>query len=205
MRHTADKLAIRFETLDINEAYDVFERKLAPIFAGLERNVAEENLQARLRGNTLMALSNKLGALVLTTGNKSETAVGYCTLYGDMAGGLAVLADVPKTLVYELCRVVNRRHPDAISESVMTKPPSAELSPDQKDTDSLPPYEILDPILKVEGGGDWTDYLDAATVRSEYRAYMASEDEAERNRLRRSTWRAVTLELFHQSMRGESA
>jgi len=147
-RHTADKLAIRFETLDINEAYGVFERKLAPIFGDLERNVAEENLQARLRGNTLMALSNKLGALVLTTGNKSETAVGYCTLYGDMAGGLAVLADVPKTLVYELCSVVNRRHPDAISESVMTKPPSAELSPDQKDTDSLPPYEILDPILK---------------------------------------------------------
>ena len=113
------------------------------------RDVTEENLQARLRGVTLMALSNKWGALVLTTGNKSELAVGYCTLYGDMCGGLAVISDVPKTLVYELSRIANRRHPGAIPESVFEKPPSAELRPDQKDSDSLPPYEILDQILRA--------------------------------------------------------
>ncbi len=96
-----------------------------------------------------MAISNKTGALVLTTGNKSELAVGYCTLYGDMCGGLAVISDVPKTLVYELSRIANRRHNGAIPESVFTKPPSAELRPDQKDTDSLPPYEVLDPILEA--------------------------------------------------------
>jgi NAD+ synthetase len=110
--------------------------------------VTEENLQSRARGVTLMALSNKTGALVLTTGNKSELAVGYCTLYGDMCGGLAVISDVPKTLVYELSRIANKRHNGAIPENVFTKPPSAELRPDQKDTDSLPPYDILDPILE---------------------------------------------------------
>jgi NAD+ synthase (glutamine-hydrolysing) len=106
-------------------------------------------LQARLRGVTLMALSNKTGAMVLTTGNKSEIAVGYCTLYGDMVGGLAVISDVPKTLVYQLARTGNRRHGGAIPENVFTKPPSAELRPDQKDTDSLPPYDVLDPILEA--------------------------------------------------------
>ncbi len=111
--------------------------------------VTEENLQSRLRGVTLMALSNKWGALVLTTGNKSELAVGYCTLYGDMCGGLAVISDVPKTLVYSLARVANKRHGDAIPENTFTKPPSAELRPDQKDTDSLPPYEVLDQILRL--------------------------------------------------------
>jgi len=105
-------------------------------------------LQARLRGVTLMALSNKWRALVLTTGNKSEIAVGYCTLYGDMIGGLAVISDVPKTMVYELARVANRRHPGAIPESVFQKPPSAELRPNQKDTDSLPEYPVLDAILR---------------------------------------------------------
>jgi NAD+ synthetase len=106
-------------------------------------------LQARLRGVTLMALSNKWSALVLTTGNKSELAVGYCTLYGDMCGGLAVISDVPKTLVYSLSRVANRRHAGAIPESVFEKPPSAELRPNQKDSDSLPDYEVLDPILRA--------------------------------------------------------
>ena len=125
------------------------EQELAPQFAGLARDVTEENLQARLRGITLMALSNKTGAMVLTTGNKSELAVGYCTLYGDMCGGLAVISDVPKTLVYKLARAGNQRHHCAIPEEVFTKPPSAELRPDQKDTDSLPPYEVLDPILEA--------------------------------------------------------
>ena len=118
------------------------------MFAGAPRDVTEENLQARLRGATLMALSNKWNALVLTTGNKSELAVGYCTLYGDMCGGLAVISDLPKTLVYELSRVANLRHPGAIPEAVFTKPPSAELRPDQKDSDSLPEYDVLDRILR---------------------------------------------------------
>jgi len=145
----AKRLGIRFQVVSINSVYEGFERELAPLFAGRQPDVTEENLQSRLRGVTLMALSNKTGAMVLTTGNKSEIAVGYCTLYGDMAGGLAVISDVPKTLVYQLARTGNQRHAGAIPESVFTKPPSAELRPDQKDTDSLPPYEVLDPILEA--------------------------------------------------------
>lgn len=147
-RALAENLGIRFEIVPIDPGYEAFDRMLSPIFAGLPKDVTEENIQSRLRGVTLMALSNKQGALVLTTGNKSELAVGYCTLYGDMCGGLAVISDVPKTLVYRLSRVANKRHPDAIPESVFVKPPSAELRPDQKDTDSLPEYEILDRILR---------------------------------------------------------
>ena len=148
-RAMAQALDIRFELVSITPVYDTFVKTFEPLFAGREPDVTEENIQARLRGATLMAFSNKFGALTLTTGNKSELAVGYCTLYGDMVGGLAVISDVPKTLVYELCRVANRRRPGAIPETVFTKPPSAELRPDQKDTDSLPPYEILDPLLKL--------------------------------------------------------
>jgi NAD+ synthase/NAD+ synthase (glutamine-hydrolysing) len=148
-RALAQSLGIRFELIGINTVYSAFLETLAPAFAGRPRDVTEENLQARLRGATLMALSNKLGALVLTTGNKSELAVGYCTLYGDMCGGLAVISDVPKIMVYELARVANRRHGGAIPEAVFTKPPSAELRPDQKDSDALPEYDVLDPILKA--------------------------------------------------------
>jgi NAD+ synthetase len=122
---------------------------LQTVFRGLPEDTTEENIQARLRGVILMALSNKFGSLVLTTGNKSELAVGYCTLYGDMCGGLAVISDVPKTLVYELARVANRRHAGAIPESVFTKPPSAELRPNQTDQDTLPPYDLLDRILNA--------------------------------------------------------
>jgi NAD+ synthase (glutamine-hydrolysing) len=147
-RALAERLGIRCETVAITGVYEKFLNVLDPLFQGAPRDVTEENLQARLRGVTLMALSNKLGALVLTTGNKSELAVGYCTLYGDMIGGLAVISDVPKTLVYELSRVANCRHPGAIPESVFTKPPSAELRPDQKDSDSLPEYDVLDLILR---------------------------------------------------------
>ncbi|MCE5309406.1 MAG: NAD+ synthase [Acidobacteriales bacterium] len=146
-RSLAEGLGIRFEVVSITPVYEKFLEVLVPLFAGAPKDVTEENLQARLRGVTLMALSNKWRALVLTTGNKSELAVGYCTLYGDMCGGLAVISDVPKTLVYDLSRVANRRHPGAIPESVFTKPPSAELRPDQKDSDSLPVYEVLDRIL----------------------------------------------------------
>ncbi len=148
-REMARRLGIRFEIVSIGGVYEKFVQELAPLFAGRAPDVTEENLQSRLRGVTLMALSNKTGALVLTTGNKSEIAVGYCTLYGDMCGGLAVISDVPKTMVYSLSRIANRRHNGAIPESVFTKPPSAELRPDQKDTDSLPPYDVLDPILEA--------------------------------------------------------
>lgn len=148
-RALAANLGLRFEIVSINGVYETYLELLAPLFGGAPHDVTEENLQARLRGVTLMALSNKWGALVLTTGNKSELAVGYCTLYGDMIGGLAVISDVPKTLVYELARVANRRHPGAIPESVFTKPPSAELRPNQKDTDSLPDYAVLDAILRA--------------------------------------------------------
>src|SRR5580704_11676852 len=148
-RALAQNLGLRFEVAPISTEYTAFLGVLDPIFAGAPRDVTEENLQARLRGVTLMALSNKWSALVLTTGNKSELAVGYCTLYGDMCGGLAVISDVPKTLVYTLSRVANKRHHDAIPENVFVKPPSAELRPDQKDTDSLPEYPVLDAILEA--------------------------------------------------------
>ena len=148
-RALARNLGIAFETVPISGVYEDFLKVLDPLFGECPRDVTEENLQSRLRGVTLMALSNKKGALVLTTGNKSELALGYCTLYGDMCGGLAVISDVPKVLVYELACVANRRHQSAIPENVFTKPPSAELRPDQKDTDSIPPYEVLDPILRA--------------------------------------------------------
>jgi NAD+ synthase/NAD+ synthase (glutamine-hydrolysing) len=149
-RAMAERLGIRFEISPITAAYDRVVEGLDRIFGPEnKRDVTEENVQARLRGLTLMALSNKWGALVLTTGNKSELAVGYCTLYGDMCGGLAVISDVPKTLVYDLSRIGSRRHGDAIPENVFTKPPSAELRPDQKDTDSLPEYDTLDAILRL--------------------------------------------------------
>jgi len=124
----------------------VFDDMLAPQFAGLAADTTEENIQARIRGNLLMALSNKTGALVLTTGNKSEMAVGYCTLYGDMAGGFAVIKDIAKTLVYRLSRWRNRDG-EVIPERIITRPPSAELKPGQTDQDNLPPYEVLDAIM----------------------------------------------------------
>ncbi len=148
-RQMAERLGIRFKVVSITGAYERMLEDLDPLFGDAPRDVTEENLQARLRGVTLMSLSNKWGDMVLTTGNKSELAVGYSTLYGDMCGGLAVISDVPKTLVYKIGRVANRRLGDPIPESVFTKPPSAELRPDQKDTDSLPDYETLDAVLRL--------------------------------------------------------
>jgi NAD+ synthase (glutamine-hydrolysing) len=146
----AKHLGIRFMTVPITDIFQAYLKTLTPHFRGLKPNVAEENIQARIRGNILMALSNKFGWLVLTTGNKSEISVGYCTLYGDMAGGFAVLRDVPKTLVYELAQFRNKRGAaPVISQNILTKPPSAELRPNQKDEDSLPPYPVLDPILRA--------------------------------------------------------
>jgi NAD+ synthase/NAD+ synthase (glutamine-hydrolysing) len=146
-RELAKNLNIRFEVLSINGIYSAAVHALEPVFAGLPLDVTEENIQSRARGLLLMAMSNKLGALVFSTGNKSELAVGYCTLYGDMVGGLAVISDVPKTLVYRLSHYVNSRR-KVIPENTIKKPPSAELRPDQKDSDSLPPYEVLDAILE---------------------------------------------------------
>jgi len=151
-RSLAEHLGIRFEVVSIQPGYQAMVQTLEPLFAAYSPDTTEENLQSRLRGMVLMALSNKFGSLVLTTGNKSEIAVGYCTLYGDMCGGLAVISDVPKTMVYRLARVANCRYvrsgvPTPIPENTFTKPPSAELRPDQKDTDSLPEYEVLDAIL----------------------------------------------------------
>jgi len=146
-RELATNLGIRFELLRINSIFDSFGQTLKPAFAGLNEDVTEENIQARIRGTLLMALSNKFRALVLSTGNKSELGVGYCTLYGDMCGGLAIISDVPKTMVFRLAQYVNSRKP-VIPQSTLTKPPSAELRPNQKDSDSLPPYELLDVILE---------------------------------------------------------
>jgi len=144
----AKNLGIGFRVIPITPVFESYLQTLDPAFEGAPRDVTEENIQARIRGNVLMALSNKFGSLLLTTGNKSELAVGYCTLYGDMAGGLAVIADVPKTTVYALARYINRAG-ERIPEACLEKPPSAELRPNQTDQDSLPPYEVLDAILKA--------------------------------------------------------
>jgi len=147
-KHLAEALGIRIETMGISSLFCEYNRSLAPLFAGRAPDITEENIQSRIRGNLLMALSNKFGSLVLTTGNKSEMSVGYCTLYGDMVGALAVIGDVFKTRVYSLARYRNRDG-EVIPSAIIEKPPSAELRPDQMDTDSLPPYEALDPILEA--------------------------------------------------------
>ncbi len=144
----ARNLGIRFDILPITGLYDAVLSALSDHFAGTAMNVAEENIQARLRGNLLMALSNKFGGLVLSNSNKSELAVGYCTLYGDMCGGMAVLADIYKTMVYQVAEYINRER-EIIPASTITKPPSAELRPNQRDADSLPPYDVLDAILQA--------------------------------------------------------
>ncbi len=147
-RQLAANLGIRFEVIGISGLFEEYTRALQPLFAGMKADITEENIQSRIRGVLMMALSNKFSALVLTTGNKSEMAVGYCTLYGDMVGALAVIGDLVKTRVYAVCRWLNRSG-EVIPEAILKKPPSAELRPDQKDTDSLPPYEVLDPILEA--------------------------------------------------------
>jgi NAD+ synthetase len=146
-RILAANLGIRYDVVAIQPPFEAVKSQLAEVFQGLKEDVAEENIQARLRGVILMAMSNKFGSLLLTTGNKSEMAVGYCTLYGDMNGGLAVISDVPKMMVYRISRWINRER-EIIPDASITKAPSAELRPDQKDQDSLPPYEVLDAILE---------------------------------------------------------
>ncbi|MDB6123310.1 MAG: synthetase [Pedosphaera sp.] len=145
-RILAERLGIQYDVIPIQPEFEAVKKQLATVFSGTKEDTTEENIQARLRGVTLMAMSNKFGSLLLTTGNKSELAVGYCTLYGDMCGGLAVISDVPKTMVYRLSRWINRDR-EIIPEASITKPPSAELRPNQTDQDSLPPYDVLDAIL----------------------------------------------------------
>jgi NAD+ synthetase len=147
-RALADHLGIQYDQISIQPPFESLKTQLAPVFEGRGEDVTEENIQARMRGVLMMGMSNKFGSLLLTTGNKSELAVGYCTLYGDMCGGLAVLSDLPKTMVYRVSRWVNRER-EIIPESTLIKPPSAELRPDQKDQDSLPDYDILDAILEA--------------------------------------------------------
>ena len=146
-RELAENLGIHFEEIPIEHLFESFKTALSPVFKGLKENETEENIQARIRGNILMAMTNKFNSLLLTTGNKSETAVGYCTLYGDMSGGLAVISDLPKTLCYRVARYINREK-EIIPQKIIERPPSAELRPDQTDQDSLPPYEILDEIVE---------------------------------------------------------
>ncbi len=147
-RRLAQNLGIAFLVIPISSVFSSYLETLEGHFAGLPADVTEENIQARIRGNILMAFSNKFGYLVLSTGNKSELAVGYCTLYGDMSGGLSVISDVPKMMVYDLARYINRER-EIIPQAILEKPPSAELRPNQKDEDSLPPYSVLDPILHL--------------------------------------------------------
>ncbi|WP_028585627.1 NAD+ synthase [Desulfogranum mediterraneum] len=147
-RALSERFGCGFECLEIAGLMEGYQHLLEPLFLGLAEDVTEQNVQARIRGNLLMAISNKMGGLLLSTGNKSEMAVGYCTLYGDMSGGLAVLADVPKDMVYQLARLYNRDQ-ELIPERIITRPPTAELKPEQCDQDDLPPYEILDPILEA--------------------------------------------------------
>ncbi|HZQ67700.1 MAG TPA: NAD+ synthase [Terriglobales bacterium] len=146
-RELAQKLGIRFELISITEIFESYRKALQGVFSGYKEDITEENIQSRARGSILMAMSNKFGALVLSTGNKSELGVGYCTLYGDMVGGLAVISDVPKTMVYRLSHYVNSMR-SVIPQATLEKPPSAELRPNQKDSDSLPAYEVLDAILE---------------------------------------------------------
>jgi NAD+ synthetase len=179
-RHLAKNLGIAYDVIPIGEAFECAKAQLKPLFAGKPEDSTEENIQARLRGVLLMALSNKFGSLLLTTGNKSELAVGYCTLYGDMCGGLAVISDVPKTMVYRLSSWINRDR-EIIPLSSITKAPSAELRPNQTDQDTLPPYETLDAILDhyVVHGRSLPEIIklgfDPATVRKVIRMIDINE------------------------------
>jgi NAD+ synthase (glutamine-hydrolysing) len=172
-RRLADNLGVERVELDIAGAMQSYERLLEPVFDGRDPDITEENLQARIRGNLLMALSNKFGWLVLTTGNKSEMSVGYSTLYGDTAGGFAVIKDCPKSLVYALARHRNQVGDSApIPQSILDRAPSAELRPDQRDEDSLPPYERLDPLLQA--------YVELDADRDQLIAHGWGPDEVDR-------------------------
>jgi len=200
----AERLGIDFKVIPIEEAFSASLSMLSGAFAGTEPGVAEENLQARIRGNILMGLSNKFGHLVLTTGNKSEMATGYSTLYGDMAGGFAVIKDVPKTLVYQLAGYRNSRDGEAvIPESVLSKAPSAELRPDQKDEDSLPPYRVLDPILKlyVEDDRSGDEIVEMGFERETVQRVITLVDRSEYKRRQAPPGIKITTRAFGRDRR----
>ncbi|MFA5500739.1 MAG: NAD+ synthase [Candidatus Omnitrophota bacterium] len=201
-KQLALNLGIRYEVIAIEPVYKLYLLTLASLFAGTEKNIAEENLQARIRGNVLMALSNKFGWLVLTTGNKSEMSTGYATLYGDMAGGFAVIKDVPKTLVYKLARYRNSIS-HVIPDNVLTKEPTAELKPDQKDTDSLPVYAKLDPILKayVEDDRDVKKMISMGCDKEDVLKVVAMVDKSEYKRRQSPPGIRITPRAFGKDRR----
>ncbi len=196
-RVLAERLGIQYDVVPIKQAFDTMKAQLQPVFAGKPEDTTEENLQARLRGVILMALSNKFGSLLLTTGNKSEIAVGYCTLYGDMAGGLAVISDVPKTMIYRIAKWINRAT-EIIPDSSITKPPSAELRPDQCDQDSLPPYDVLDAILDlyVVQGKSMSDIIAAGFEEAVVRKVIRLIDLSEYKRRQAAPGLKVTTKAF---------
>ena len=205
----AARLGIRLDTVGIDEVFESYHRALVDLFADTAEGVAEENLQARIRGNLLMALSNKFGSMVLATGNKSEYAVGFATLYGDMSGGFAPIKDVPKTLVYELCawrnaRAAERGETPPIPQSVIDKPPSAELRPDQLDTDTLPSYDVLDPIIEayVEDDLGVDEIVDRGIgERETVRRVAAMIDRAEYKRRQAAPGVKITPKAFGRDRR----
>ena len=204
-KELADNLGIDFWEIPIEPAHVSFTNMLEPMFKDTNPNVAEENVQARIRGNVMMTIANKFGWIVLTTGNKSEMAMGYATLYGDMAGGFAVLKDVPKTLVYDLSRQRNRQSDDGllIPLSTIEKPPSAELRPDQTDQDTLPPYDELDPIVKayVEEDFSYLELVDAGYPESVVQKVIASVDRNEYKRRQSPPGVKITPRAFGKDRR----
>jgi NAD+ synthetase len=196
-RILAGRLGIRYSVVPIQSAFEAVKAQLRDAFAGRAEDVTEENIQARLRGVALMALSNKFGSILLTTGNKSEMAVGYCTLYGDMCGGLAVISDVPKTMVYRLARWINRDR-EVIPSASITKPPSAELRPNQTDQDSLPPYEVLDAILDayVVDGRSVAEIIAAGHAAEVVRKVVRLIDGSEYKRRQAAPGLKVTTKAF---------
>ncbi len=200
----ARRLGLRLDSVPIGEVFDAYGAALREVLSGTEPGLAEENIQARIRGNLLMAVSNRFGSLVLATGNKSEYAVGYSTLYGDMAGGFAPIKDVPKTLVYELCRWRNTQSAQPpIPDRVLTKPPSAELRPNQKDTDSLPPYEELDPVIEayVERDLGVDDMVSSGMDRELVQRVVRMVDRAEYKRRQAAPGVKITPKAFGRDRR----
>jgi len=198
----AANLGVKLETVPIEDVYSAYLSTLRPLLRDTAVGVTEENIQARIRGNILMALSNKFGYLVLSTGNKSELAVGYCTLYGDMSGGLAVISDVPKTMVYEIARFVNRER-EVIPQAILEKAPSAELKPDQKDQDTLPPYEMLDPILDlyIEEGRSPKEIVKAGFARAAVDWVVRAVNGSEYKRRQAAPGLRVTSKAFGMGRR----
>jgi NAD+ synthase (glutamine-hydrolysing) len=198
----AKNMKIRYEVISIEKAFDAYLETLGPLFKGTKPDIAEENLQARIRGNLLMALSNKFGWLVLTTGNKSEMSTGYATLYGDMAGGFAVIKDVPKTLVYDICKFINSKR-ELIPQRIMTKEPTAELKSGQKDSDTLPPYDVLDPILKayIEDDTDAAKLIARGCAKNDVLRVIGMVDKSEYKRRQSPPGIRITPKAFGRDRR----